>query len=345
MSSAEPEDKVEATFALLTAARKLESNSEYWLATEKYVRAHKLLVLLEEEKRKEVEDMTKNNTKADELEGAQQIAKLYKSQAEEYWKQSRKCLLQAMEKELTKTCDEPLDDDQARARNSSFAALFSKPIEAPPKEEPKADDIESRLRALNQSLPSNFKSVQERMSDVNRGLGKLGVSSVYTQPQSSYNHLEDQLEKDEDEQIEEILAQAKDQVLMDKMNQDAPHTTTSQKPVDDNDDSTIGDSDSENSEDDLHLDNDQLGMKVIHKQVTKAQAKLMELLKFVEKAQTKRAKEEEDEIDYNSDDDDEYFPEVQKHDVAFLMMNGKKRLRSAQRNLKKALDEWQDLIL
>jgi hypothetical protein len=125
----------------------------------------------------------------------------------------------------------------------------------------------------------------------------------------------------------------------------------------DDDDSSFGDDnddDSESADDELLLDNDQLGMKTIHKKVVKAQVKLAELLALVDQARSKRAKEdkdEEDEIyknnrdDDNDDDDDDSFREVQKHDVAFLMMTGKKKLKSAQRDLKKALAEWDDLIL
>ena len=36
-----PKDKVEATFVLLEAAKKLESESRYWPATEKYIQAQK----------------------------------------------------------------------------------------------------------------------------------------------------------------------------------------------------------------------------------------------------------------------------------------------------------------
>ncbi len=355
-----PEDRVEATFALLTAARKLESISDYWLATEKYVHAHKLLTFLAEEKNADLETLPQN-----EQEATQQIANLYASQADEYRRQSRKCLIKAMEKEHSNPNSDELNDDQARARNRSFAALFSKPIAEPkasaPQESPEPPqpgDLESRLRALNQSLPSGFKSVSERMSDVNKGLGKLGVSSVYTQ--SNANRFEDEIEKDEDEQIEEILAQAQDEVMMDKMEkenasgEDGAAIAIVKKSMDDDDDdgSTIGHSESEHSEGDELLDNDQMGMKVIHKKVAKAQAKLAELAAMVQEARAKRAKEDADEEEeiynaHNGDesDDEDSFREVQKNDVAFLMMTGKKKLRSAQRDLKKALAEWDDLIL
>ena len=382
-SDPESEDKVEATFVLLKAAKKLESESRYWPATEKYVEAHKLLTVLAEEKNTEAASAKTNNDEISssgiELEGTQQIAELYSSKADEYWKQSRRCLILAMEEEkkLDEQDDPPnirdlLDDDQARDRNRSFSVLFSRIVEEePPLEATQAQDkaatapqpvanegdLETRLTALNQSLPSDFKTVDERMSDVHKGMGKLGMSSIYTQPKSSYNAFEDEIEKSEDEQIDEILAQAKDEVTMDRMNRESSDTPITAQAVSaiGNDDSSLGDdSESGDSEGDELLDNDQLGMKTIHKKVVKAQMKLAELLALVDQARTKRVKEdmEEEEEIYKNDngdaedsDDEDSFREVQKHDVAFLMMTGKKKLKSAQRDLKKALAEWDDLIL
>ena len=425
----EPEssqDKVESTFELLAAANKLESGSDYWLATEKFVAARKILEVLAEEETQKAESEVSGSEAS---ENARKVASLYASKADEYWKHSRRCLIRAMEQESTtdeardrqlptnrdgtderQTNGETggdqtvscacalLDDEQARTRNHSFSVLFSRPLvdegsaralgaaettvrpgeslaatettkttgpenNATGESDDKTEDaianegdLEARLRALNQSLPTGFKSVDERMSDVNKGLGKLGVSSVYTQ--SHAPRIEDELSMTEDEQIDEILAQARDEVLMDKATSnggDDPIKTTAINNDGDSDSSFGGDdSESENeSEEDEILVNDQLAMKTIQKQVVKAQVKLAELLALVDQARSKRAKEEKDEDEEvyknnnldGEDSDEDSFREVQKHDVAFLMMTGKKKLKSAQRNMKKALDEWEDLIL
>ena len=56
------QDKVEATFALLAAAKKLESESDYWRATEKFVEAHHLLkILADEETAKAVQAAAKTS--------------------------------------------------------------------------------------------------------------------------------------------------------------------------------------------------------------------------------------------------------------------------------------------
>ena len=367
-----PEDKVEATFALLEAAKKLESESRYWTATEKYIQAQKFLTLLAEEKSSEAAALDANSS---EMQGLQQITQLYRSKADEYWKQSRKCLIQAMEQEK-KLDEQPpnlrevLDDDQARARNASFSTLFSKVMEPPKAVESKpapqpapvanAGDLESRLRALNSSLPSGFKTVDERMSDVQNGMAKLGMSSIYTQPKQSYTIFDDELEKSEDEQIEEIMAQAKDEVMVDKMNQesngDGAETravVASMRNKIEDDDCTFADSDSGDSEGDELLDNDQLVMKIVLKKIVKSQEKISEFMAIVDKVRAKRAKEEAEEeedvyknngLDVDSDDEDS-FRDVQKHDAAFLQVKGKNKLKSAQRDLKKALAEWEELIL
>ena len=379
------QDKVEKTFELLAAAKKLESESSYWLATENFLEAHSLLTILAEE-------AGNSGSTAEKEDNDQQIAKLYASKADEYWKQSRVCLIKAMEQE--KNYDEEsvlngegdindgnevksiktrpcactlLEDDEARSRNRSFSFLFSRsvaPVEHSvqplaatdadciPEGVPKQDDIEGRLRALNQSLPKEFKSMDDRMSDIHQGLGKLGLSYINTKPgqQSSAMRFDDELSMTEDEQIDRILAQAKDEVMIDKQD----HGVSIDKVSDDEPSTSDDDSENSNSEEDLLLDNDQIIVKTIHKKVAKAQAKLSELLAFVDQAQLKMAQEEIDEENEiyknNCDNDadsseDDSFREVQKHDVAFLMMKGKKKLKSAQRDLKKVWTEWEDLIL
>ena len=91
---------------------------------------------------------------------------------------------------------------------------------------------------------------------------------------------------------------------------------------DEDDDSSFGDSDSEDSEGDELLDNDQLGMKIIHKKIAKAQAKIAELVTVLEKARSKRAKEdaqEEEDVYKNNglDADSDIFPMFGwRHDIS-----------------------------
>mmetsp|Transcript_18434 Transcript_18434/g.40136 ORF Transcript_18434/g.40136 Transcript_18434/m.40136 type:complete len:213 (+) Transcript_18434:121-759(+) len=116
---------------------------------------------------------------------------------------------------------------------------------------------------------------------------------------------------------------------------------------DDDDD----DDDSDNSEEDELLGDDQLAMKTIQKKVVKARIKLVELLALLDQARSKRAQDEIDEEEAifkndcdTSDEEDDDNGDVQQHDVAFLMMTGKRKLKSAQRDMRKALIEWDDLV-
>lgn len=355
--------KVEQTFALLKDAKQHESQSDFWQATEKFVEAHHLLEALASDETEKATDET------------ERIAKLYAAKADEYRKQSRSCLIRAMEQEK-KTDEEEdssgtvyactlLDNEQAKARNHAFSVLFSRPIGSTvlaeieqPRAEPNddgnienEDDLAARLRALNQSLPSEFKTTSERMSDVNKGLHKLGVSSVYTS-QTNHSRFEDELPKDEDEQIDEIIAQVKDEAALrnnaKKKHEDSSNDKAKENDYDDNDFFSEDDDEDDDSEQDALLDDEQLAMKIIQKHVVKAQVQLAELLALLDQARSKKAKDEldEDEAVYNNDDDsDDSLRDVQQHDVAFLLLNGKRKLKSARRNMNKALDEWQDLSL
>eukprot|EP00536_Pseudo-nitzschia_multiseries_P007721 jgi/Psemu1/305161/fgenesh1_kg.184_\ len=205
------------------------------------------------------------------------------------------------------------------------------------------------------------------MSEVNRGLNKLGLS-LYTQKRP-FSRFEDEVPKSEDEQIDDIIAQANDEALVDRIaTENDPVGGTGTVPLysgkqdgdddfsSDDDDNDNDDEDSSDGEQDELLDDDQLAMKMIQKEVVKAQTKLAELVAILEQARTKRARDEIDEEeavfknDYdgnsdNEDGDDDSNRDIQQNDVAFLMMTGKRKLKSAQRGMRRALAEWEDLTL
>ena len=73
--------------------------------------------------------------------------------------------------------------------------------------------MEDRFRALNASLPSSVKTSDERMRDINKGLRSLGISV----PSSSAPKVQELFEanaKSDVEQVEDIIAQAKDEALL-----------------------------------------------------------------------------------------------------------------------------------
>ncbi|KAG7350504.1 hypothetical protein IV203_009864 [Nitzschia inconspicua] len=386
-SSRSPEDSVEKAFGLLQDAKAFEAKSEYWKAAELYVQAQQLLQALSDEASREVAAIAaavaSSDNKSTTQEEQEQIARLYRDKAQEYWSQSRHCLIQAMQHEKSKdeevTADKKtsaptgnnlddskasnpppltcnlIDDDQAKARNHTFTVLFSRPIEdkegvgfgtdtvATNDDNENVMDqqwsLEERLQELNKSLPSGFKTDEERMSEINRGLNKLGLS-LYTQKQP-FARFQDELKppKTEEEQIDEIMAQAQDEVAFAKSNgDDGGWTNNPTGKINSNfeDDFSEDDDDDISEKGDELLEDDQLALKTIRKKVIKAQVKIAELVALLDQA--KMAKDKEHKADDDSSNSD-------LSDADAFLTSGKKKLRSAQRDLQKAMEEWNDAFL
>jgi hypothetical protein len=378
------EETIEKAFELLKEAKALESSKEFWNATAKYIESHQILQFLADEATLAAasaaaaasNDDDNGKSKAEQ----EQIAKLYTTKANEYWSHSRQCLIKAMEQEKTKDDNTKnngettsllslLDDDQAQKRNHTFITLFSRPIK---KEETitktLVDDtgkdttsvldqqwsIEERLQELNKSLPSGFKTSEERMAEINKGLNKLGLS-LYTQKEPfSSSKFHDTIPKSEEEQIDEIMAQAQDEAALDKQQMVGAAVSTTMKSNNytnnDDSDSDDGDSDDDDKDEpgDELLEDDQLALKKIRKRIVTAQIKMVELVALLDEAKVandKRYQQKEKEINVNNDDDDDDNDDSTKDEdgaVSNVLIPGKKKLKSARRDLKKALLQWEE---
>lgn len=387
-----PEDSVEKAFGLLQNAKALEAKTEYWKAAELYVQAHQLLQALSDQASREAvaaAAIAKESSSGDDdnkklLGEQQQIAHLYREKAEEYWSQSRQCLIRAMQEEKKNdekekdnalqtsssntatttttplTCNR-IDDAQAKSRNQTFTVLFSRPVEetegliatsAPNVSSNNAKDesssstnvidqqwtIEERLQELNKSLPSGFKTDDERMQDINRGLNKLGLS-LYTQKQPFARFQDEMLPpKSEEEQMEEIMAQAQDEVALAKSIGGGGAAATIATVEDNEDDDDLFDDDDEYASEkgDELLEDDQLAIKTIRKKVVKAQIKIAELVALLDEAKLATDREHA-----NADDDSS----LEGNGAATFLAPGKKKLKSAQRDLRKAMEEWKDALM
>jgi hypothetical protein len=154
-------------FELLHEGKELQSNGDLWNAANTFVQARAMLQALSNEQPKTTEE-------------EQQIAKLYEQQAREYLHTSRQCLIEAMklekEKDETEEPETPffstLSNEQAETRIRTFYSLFSggvKIMQDTEDNQPKESSIdqqwtlEERLMELNASLPSGFKTSEERM--------------------------------------------------------------------------------------------------------------------------------------------------------------------------------------
>lgn len=263
-------------------------DSDLWGAASKFAEARSLLELLATEHPRSTDEET-------------QIATLYERQAWEYLKESRQCLIEAMTSEKERDEKEEsaafmdLADDAATARLNTFSSLYSRRVETKPEEVTMENQmsLEERLRNLNASLPSGFKTSEERMNDLNRGLNRLGLS-LYEQRTPFSRFIEESIPKDEDEQVAEIMAQAKDEVNFENImaqNSSSAIARTSQDATDDScsDENDDDDDDSESEGDEL-LDDEKLAMKKVRRRVVKAQQKLAELVALIDEAQALRNK-------------------------------------------------------
>jgi hypothetical protein len=330
--------KIEEVFELIQEGKTLRK-SDPWRAADKFVQARMLLNLLVTEQPRSTEE-------------EKQIATLYERQAREYLNQSRECLIDAMREEKERDEKEEklllsdLTDEQAEARLNTFSSLFSRKMESNIEDNAGENEpsIEERLRNLNASLPSGFKTSEERMSDLNQGLNKLGLS-LYTQKAPFARFMKDEIPKDEEEQVEDIMAQAHDEIDFEKnctVTSETVSKPSASLDEDDDDDDDDDDSEEEDEEDAL-LEDDILAMKKIRKRAEKAQVKLAELVVLLDEARALREKEEKDEeqSDLNNDDssDDIAMPDSIAH-----LASAKKKLTGARRHLKRAMADWlQDL--
>jgi len=199
--------------------------------------------------------------------------------------------------------------------------------------------LEERLQELNASLPNDLKSADERMKDLDKGLNRLGLS-VFPQKAPFARFMKEELPKDEDEQIADVIAQAQDEVAVDQQFGEASKVLGKKTDTDDDDDDDLSDSeDDEDAESDGLLEDEQLAMKVIRRRAVKAQMKLAQLVAYLDEATAAKNKEDADE-DLNGDDDDS----IEKPDYTTYLVSGKKKLRGARRDLKKALEEWADSL-
>jgi hypothetical protein len=183
--------------------------------------------------------------------------------------------------------------------------------------------LEDRLAELNASLPQGFKTSDERLQEINRGLNRLGLPSYYD---SSPTKPKIEPPKSESQQVEDIIAQAKDEVRFEPKDEgsDAASTGT-------NSDHFLAHSDSDDDDDSL-LSDDVAKLQNVTKirdEVAAAQAKLAELIVLMDTLSSTE-EEEENELDH----------EGTNASSAFDPACAKKTLKDAKASLQKALKLW-----
>ncbi|CAJ1942932.1 unnamed protein product [Cylindrotheca closterium] len=326
-------EKLDQVFALIKDG-KIIRETDLWGAANKFREARTLLELL----------ATEHPRSTDE---EKQIATLYERQAWEYLKESRQCLIEAMKAEKERdemeesTTFLTLTDDESTARLNTFSSLFSRKLEAEPEELTMENQVslEERLRNLNQSLPSGFKTSEERMSDLNKGLNRLGLS-MYEQKTPFSRFIEDSIPKDEDDQVAEIMAQAKDEVHFENVLAQNSTTGMVKKSNDDDSISDVEDDSDSDSDGDELLSDEQLAMKKVRRRVVLAQMKLAELVALIDEAKGIQANEEKKEEEAALTVNDDSSEDISKPDLEAHFASAKKKLRAARKDLRKATEEW-----
>eukprot|EP00977_Amphora_coffeiformis_P006164 scaffold1328_cov162-Amphora_coffeaeformis.AAC.27 len=208
-------DDLEEIFQSIEQGNHLRDEKKYWEAATAYTKARRTLVDLVQQQ-----------------DGDAQIRELYARQARDYLHRARETLLDALRQEDEADRKVKLgdftqyeriaekDDEACLERLRLFAWLFSNEkvlsIGTTAKDGPVEGhqlSLEDRFRALNASLPSSVKTNDERMKDINKGLRNLGISV----PSSSTSKAQELFEanaKSDGEQVEDIIAQAKDEALL-----------------------------------------------------------------------------------------------------------------------------------
>jgi hypothetical protein len=320
-----PSSYLDKAFELIEEGNKLETKEEHWQAAAKYGDAFLLLNKLADEAPSNTDEEKK-------------IIELYTTKSRHYRQVGRTSLLNALRKEQERDTNSESDDlvvssismPQAERRIRTFSILFSKTTESVKE---KTSMLEERLMELNASLPSGFKSDKERLADINRGLGRLGLSLYPNSNHGSASNI--QPPQSEEDQVAEIIAQAKDQVMYEQPTETKEATVASA-----NDDSSSTSISSQESSDDSISVDDLLdeptfkNRKAIRHQVVKAQVKLAELLAMISTEPDIKLNDNE-KVDANVNDTEE-------QEAGFDVNYCKATLVAARDCLNKALKEWPD---
>lgn len=209
---------IEKVFELIQQGNTSEENSEWWEASDLFCQSHDLLQTLGQP------DSSYDGCGNEERN---KIRELYMAQAREYRERASRCFIKALEDDVEARRAEPLTvipDEEAFSRLDLFAHLFSNPalVSQPDKDvNEQQQSLEERFQQLNASLPSVIKSTEERMRDINKGLNRLGLS-LYSETNFKMNYPA----VSDIEQVEDIIAKARDEVALDATFTVANHDET-----------------------------------------------------------------------------------------------------------------------
>lgn len=227
---------LEKAFDLIKEGNSHENSNRFWDASECFDLASRIL--------KQLSGIEYASPIEEAPEEHQKISILYKQKSIEYFHRARDSLIRAMTNEklsdrsiesektqsstnnfLTDQCHiSSISEEECYSRVSLFGRLFAKDPELlsqfknlkykTPDEH--ASSLENRLMELNSSLPPTLKTDAERLREINRGLGRLGLSMYSPSDDRNIKPFRGALNVDtgasETDQIANLIAQVKDEV-------------------------------------------------------------------------------------------------------------------------------------
>lgn len=311
---------LESVFQWIREGNQHLADEDWCRAAEQFGRAHEKLNDLA---------LRAQSTDGDVDPERPKIVSLYHQQACDYLHRSRNAFLTMLRKETDQDKDttdaEPafrsLTEEEADRRLRLFVQLYGGNLEVSivenvPGTKPIADQESSladRLASLNASLPQGFKTSDQRMLDIDRGLNRLGLS-LYS---SRDERPKIEVPQSEEDQVASIIAQTKDEMRF------QPPEAVSSIPAVEIDSSV---DDSEDDEDDQSSatgeslsPEDRLAIQEI---VVEAQTKLAELLAMLE-------------LDLNAGEAPQPLDQPSARNI----------LQSARRHLQNASRQWKEARL
>jgi hypothetical protein len=219
---------LEKAFDSIRIGNEYESVNDFWKAAHFFEDAQRLL-----------HSLSLQNPPADSTEENDKIASLLKEQSMEYLTRARNCFINALKNECKLGACSSVDsssqalhlesgillsDEECIERISLFGMLFAKALSDIPiiqgcsnqndiKIEEQESSLEDRLLQLNKSLPPSCKSEEERLRQLNRSLGRIGLS-LYSDTKPLSGAFAIDAPKSEFDQIEDVIAQAKDEATL-----------------------------------------------------------------------------------------------------------------------------------
>jgi hypothetical protein len=348
-------EELEQAFAAIRQGKVDEFRGHFWEAAASFERARHLL--------KQLASQVPSDTADEEL---CKIYRLYQEQSYEYMHHARLALMEGLKEEMQtdlvakaagvigdgqdstthRYACQNLSDEDVKKRVKLFSSLFAQEVTIEsalvaiadgtqheivdsistqqPSIQSQEASLEERLRQLNANLPKNLKSSDERLQDINHGMAKLGISLPVAP-------LTFKPRKSASQEVEDIIAQAQDEVAMEQALSGGKDTVSTQ-------DSVISDNDDDADDGSLLSNADSLlpdevpvlqNVSVIQEEIAAAHAKLAELLAMLDDL-PKEAKQEK------GDNQDGQPANSTRLDPFY----GKKMLQDAKQSVRKALRLW-----